>query len=157
MNRSNSTISDLRCQFNKSLIHPHKIEKITDQVNFNGLQYLKDFKNTNPLLSAKNHYMNIPSDDNNDHDSQDNYDTLQYEEPQYVAPQQAVSPYEITYTEIELEPCQSQRESLQTSAAEPSRYTTIDFDLTKHVSKKMLRSYDNTGTRKTRHDFDEYF
>lgn len=157
MDQANSTTTELHNQMGKSLTYPHKIEKITDKVNLNGLLYLKEFNST--LLPAKNNYLNIPSDGNNE-SIDASYETLRYEEPQYVTPQYAISPREeITYTEIEIIPCKDfkcQRKSLHTSPVEPSRYTLVDFRSTKNLSKKMLRCSDDTSSRKTRHDSDEY-
>jgi len=59
-----------------------------------------------------------------------------------------------TYTEVEIAICTPKRksESLPTSPTEIPGYTAIDFNRTMHLSQKMLKSNEDSGIRKTRHD-----
>lgn len=127
------------------------IEKVYDEVSFNRLRYSSESNdNTQPLdlmldpdtvFLPRTSYMNILSDNEEDDD-----DLLHdpFELPKDIP----------TYTEVEIATCTPKRksESLPTSPTDIPGYIAIDFNRTMHLSQKMLKSSEDAGMRKTRHD-----
>lgn len=146
--------SELRNYSGQSYTSTHTIEKVYDEVSFNGLRYSSESNNnTQPpdlmldpdiVFLPRTSYTNMLN--NNEEDDDDLFNDP-FELPKDIP----------TYTEVEISICTPKRisESLPTSPTDIPGYTAIDFNRTMHLSQKMLKGSEDTtdmGMRKTRHD-----
>jgi hypothetical protein len=134
-----------------SFTQRNAFDKIYDEISFSGISNISGSINNSqsPYLSLdsdsitqpQNIYVNMFNnhEDNNDLQST-NSDEL--------------SKDNLTYTEVEIVACNNPVKKPPTPAETPI-YTTIDFIRTMHLSsRKMFKCNDNTGVRKTRHDYE---
>lgn len=135
-----------------SFIQRNAIDKIYDEISFSGISNISGSINnsqspchslySNSATQPQNIYVNMFNNREENHDLQsNNSDELPKDN--------------LTYTEIEIVACSNPVKKLPPTPAETPIYTTIDFIRTMHLnSKKMFKRNDNTGVRKTRHDYE---
>lgn len=143
--------SEMRNYSGQSYTSTHTIEKVYDEVSFSGLRCSSESNNnTQPpdlmldpetAFLPRTTYVNILND--NEEDDDDLFNDP-FELPKDIP----------TYTEVEIALCSPKQisESLPTSPTDIPGYTAIDFNRTMHLSQKMLKSNQDVGMRKTRHD-----
>lgn len=126
-------------------IQVYDFDKICDDVSLNSelnnkVQTPYPSLESHSIFLPENIYLNVfyQDEEKNDLQSKKNSDESSEEN--------------LIYTEVEIEPCSNPNKKALTPP-EKSVYTTIDFIRTMHINKRMLKSRDNSGTRKTRHDY----